>query len=113
MDLLELAPGSIESFKFHSWLIVEVKSDAGLVGIGEAALSPRVTKQVIDLYLKPILVGENPYDLEFLWEHMYRRTMPSGRKGIGMVAISAVDIAIWDLVGKALKQPPGGNVPGG
>ena len=105
MDLLELAPGSIESFKFHSWLIVEVESDAGLVGIGNAALSPRVTKQVIDLYLKPILVGENPYDLEFLWEYMYRRTLPFGRKGIGMVAISAVDIALWDLIGKALKQP--------
>jgi L-alanine-DL-glutamate epimerase-like enolase superfamily enzyme len=105
MDLLELAPGSIESFKFHSWLIVEVESDAGLVGIGNAALSPRVTKQVIDLYLKPILVGENPYDVEFLWEYMYRRTLPFGRKGIGMVAISAVDIALWDLIGKALKQP--------
>ena len=42
MDLLELSAGSLESFKFHSWLIVEVESDAGLVGIGNAALSPRV-----------------------------------------------------------------------
>jgi L-alanine-DL-glutamate epimerase-like enolase superfamily enzyme len=105
MDLLELSAGSLEAFKFHSWLIVEVESDAGLVGLGEAALCPRVTKQVIDLYLKPILVGENPYDLEFLWEYMYRRTLPFGRKGVGMVAISAVDIALWDLIGKALKQP--------
>jgi L-rhamnonate dehydratase len=105
MDILELSTGSLEAFKFYSWLIVEVESDAGLVGIGEAALCPRVTKQVIDLYLKPILIGQNPHDVEFLWEYMYRRTLPFGRKGIAMVAISAVDIAIWDLIGKALKQP--------
>ncbi|HEU4451792.1 MAG TPA: enolase C-terminal domain-like protein, partial [Longimicrobium sp.] len=42
---------------------------------------------------------------EFLWQHMYRRTMAFGRKGIGMVAISAVDIALWDLLGKSAKQP--------
>jgi L-alanine-DL-glutamate epimerase-like enolase superfamily enzyme len=73
--------------------------------VGNAALSPRVTKQVIDLYLKPLLLGADPWDLEFLWQHMYRRTMAFGRKGIGMTAISAVDIALWDLLGKAAKQP--------
>jgi L-rhamnonate dehydratase len=75
------------------------------VGIGNAALAPRVTKQLIDLYLKPILIGQNPFDSEYLWQTMYRRTMAFGRKGVGMVAISAVDIAIWYLLGKTLKQP--------
>src|SRR5262245_22162061 len=93
------------SFRFHGWLIVEVFTDAGHVGIGNAALSPRVTKQVIDVYLKPLLIGKDPFDTEFLWQHMYRKTMAFGRKGIGMVAISAVDIAIWDLLGKSAKQP--------
>ena len=46
-----------------------------------------------------------PFDIEFLWQHMYRQTMAFGRKGIGMVAISAVDIAIWDVLGKAARQP--------
>ena len=80
-------------------------TDSGHVGIGEAALAPRVTKQVIDLYLKPILIGQNPFDSEFLWQHMYRSTLAFGRKGIGMVAISAVDIGIWDLLGKIQNQP--------
>ena len=60
---------------------------------------------MIDLYLKPLLIGADPWDIEFLWQHMYRKTMAFGRKGIGMVAISAVDIALWDLLGKSAKQP--------
>ena len=105
MDLLDLSQDSMASFRFHGWLIVEVFTDAGHIGIGNAALSPRVTKQTIDLYLKPLLIGRDPFDYEFLWQHMYRQTMAFGRKGIGMVAISAVDIAIWDILGKAAGQP--------
>jgi L-alanine-DL-glutamate epimerase-like enolase superfamily enzyme len=105
VDLLDLSVDAMGSFRFHSWLIVEVAADTGAVGIGNAALAPRVTKQVIDLYLKPILIGANPFDSEFLWQHLYRRTITFGKKGIGMVAISAVNIAVWDLLGKALKQP--------
>jgi L-alanine-DL-glutamate epimerase-like enolase superfamily enzyme len=96
---------AMASFRFHGWLIVEVMTDTGLVGIGEAALSPRLTKQAIDLYLKPILIGTDPLDIEYLWQLMYRWTMAFGRKGVGMTAISAVDIALWDLFGKATKQP--------
>src|SRR5215470_2202970 len=105
MDLLSVPQSSMSTFTFHGWLIVEVFSDDGLVGIGNAALAPSVTKQVIDLYLRPLLIGSDPWDIEFLWQHMYRKTMAFGRKGIGMVAISAVDIALWDLLGKSAKQP--------
>jgi L-alanine-DL-glutamate epimerase-like enolase superfamily enzyme len=105
MDLLEFGAASMSTFAFHGWLIVEIFTDDGLVGIGNAALSPQVTKQVIDLYLKPLLLGADPWDHEFLWQHMYRKTMAFGRKGIGMTAISAVDIALWDLMGKSARQP--------
>ena len=105
MDILDLPADSIGSFRFHGWLIVEFFTDAGIVGIGNAALSPRVTKQLIDVYLKPLLLGKDPFDYEFLWQHMYRQTMAFGRKGVAMVAISALDIAIWDILGKAAKQP--------
>lgn len=105
MDLLSFEQQSMRTFTFHGWLVVEVFTDDGLVGIGNAALSPHVAKQVIDLYLEPLLVGQDPWDIEFLWQHMYRRTMAFGRKGIGMVAISAVDIALWDLLGKSAGQP--------
>src|SRR6266550_1208626 len=95
----------MRTFTFHGWLICEVFTDNGLVGIGNAALAPNVTKQLIDLYLKPLLIGADPWDTEFLWQHMYRKTMAFGRKGIALVAISAVDIALWDLLGKSAKQP--------
>jgi L-rhamnonate dehydratase len=105
MDLLELPEASMRTFTFHGWLIVEVFTDDGHVGLGNAALAPQITKQVIDLYLKPLLIGQDPWDIERLWQHMYRKTMAFGRKGIGMAAISAVDIALWDLLGKSAKQP--------
>jgi L-alanine-DL-glutamate epimerase-like enolase superfamily enzyme len=105
MDLLSFGEASMGTFTFHGWLIVEIFTDDGLVGIGNAALAPRVTKQVVDLHLAPLLIGQDPWDVEFLWQHMYRRTIAFGRKGIGMVAISAVDLALWDLLGKSAKQP--------
>jgi L-rhamnonate dehydratase len=105
MDLLNLPEASMQTFTFHGWLAVEIFTDDGLVGIGNAALAPQVTKQVIDLHLKTLLMGKDPWDIEFLWQLMYRRTMAFGRRGIGMVAISAVDIALWDILGKSAKQP--------
>ena len=105
MDLLALPADSMAGFRFHGWLIVEVFTDAGHVGLGNAALSPRLTKQAIDLYLKPLLIGKDPFDTEFLWQHMYRQTMAFGRKGLVMAAISAVDIAVWDILGKSTGQP--------
>jgi L-rhamnonate dehydratase len=105
MDLLDLPADAMAGFRFHGWLIVEIFTDAGHVGIGNAALAPRLTKDTIDLYLKPLLIGADPFDSEFLWQHMYRKTMAFGRKGIGMTAISAVDIALWDILGKASGQP--------
>ena len=105
LDLLALPQASMRTFAFHGWLVVEVFTDNGLQGIGNAALTPAVTKQVIDQYLKPLLIGTDPWDIEFLWQHMYRKTMAFGRKGIGMAAISAIDIALWDILGKSAKQP--------
>src|SRR5262245_61719266 len=104
MDLIapSLSPETMGTFTFHGWLICEVMTDTGLVGIGNAALSPLVTKQVIDLYLKPLLIGTDPWDIEFLWQHMYRKTLAFGRKGIAMVAISAVT----SLFGICLGSPP-------
>jgi L-rhamnonate dehydratase len=107
MDIIapSLSPATMGTFTFHGWLICEIFTDNGLVGVGNAALSPLICKQVIDLYLKPLLIGADPWDIEFLWQHMYRKTMAFGRKGIGMAAISAVDIALWDILGKSAKQP--------
>ena len=108
MDLLYTPSGSkdtMSSFKFLSWLVVEIETSDGIIGIGNAALSPRPCKSVIDNYLKNIIIGESIWDYEYLWQKMYRQTLAWGRKGIGMTAISAVDIAIWDAMGKAVDQP--------
>jgi L-alanine-DL-glutamate epimerase-like enolase superfamily enzyme len=93
------------NFAFHNWLLVEIFTDTGLIGLGNAALSPVVTKALIDTYLQPLLMGADPWDIEYLWQQMYRRTLAFGRKGVALAAISAVDIALWDLLGKDAKQP--------
>jgi L-alanine-DL-glutamate epimerase-like enolase superfamily enzyme len=105
MDIVTFRDASMGNFAFHGWVLVEIFTDSGAVGIGNAALSPVVTKSLIDIYLKPLLIGADPWDTEYLWQQMYRRTMAFGRKGVAMTAISAVDIALWDILGKSAGQP--------
>ena len=96
---------TMASFRFHGWLVVEVETDAGHVGLGNAALAPRVAKHIVDAHLSPLVVGCDPWDYELLWQKMYRATMAWGRKGVAMAAVSAVDLAIWDVLGKASGLP--------
>lgn len=93
------------SFRFHGWLVCEIETEDGTVGIGNAALAPRITKAAIDEYYAPLIIGEDPFDNEYIWQKMYRRSHAWGRKGIGMTAMSAIDIAIWDLMGKEVGKP--------
>ena len=93
------------SFRFHGWLVCEIETEDGTVGIGNAALAPRITKTAIDEYYAPLVIGEDPFDNEYIWQKMYRRSHAWGRKGIGMTAMSAIDIAIWDLMGKEVGKP--------
>jgi L-alanine-DL-glutamate epimerase-like enolase superfamily enzyme len=96
---------AMSSFRFHRWLTCEIECEDGTIGIGNAALAPTLVKVAIDEYYAPIVIGEDPFDYAFIWEKMYRKTHAWGRKGIGMTAISAVDIAIWDLMGKLTGKP--------
>lgn len=105
MDLVARPETSMLGFRFHGWLLVELFTDTGEAGIGNAALAPRLAKQAIDLYLRPLVLGADPFDSELLWQQMYRRTIAFGRKGVVMAAISAIDIALWDLMAKATRQP--------
>ena len=105
MDLVPAPHETMSTFRFHGWTVVEVETDTGLVGLGNVALAPRIAKQIVDQYLAPMVVGQDPWDYEYLSQRMYRATHAWGRKGVGMAAISAVDIAIWDVLGKAAKQP--------
>jgi len=87
------------------WTIVSVEAADGMIGVGEAYPSPGVREVVTD-YLRPVLVGENPLDVERLYRLM--RGSLSGRgsqAGVATIAISGVEIALWDLAGKLLGQP--------
>lgn len=104
-DALRETGDAMSSFRFHQWLTCEVQTDDGIVGIGNAALAPQAVKTAIDAYLAPLVIGADPFDYAYIWEKMYRRSHAWGRKGIGMIAISAIDIAIWDLMGKLTGKP--------
>ena len=104
-DALWMKGDAMASFRFHQWLTVEVITDDGTVGIGNAALAPSVVKKAVDEWYAPLVIGEDPFDYAYIWEKMYRRTHAWGRKGVGMTAISAIDIAIWDLMGKLVNKP--------
>jgi len=84
-------------------ILVRVETDEGLVGIGGTAPAP--ARMMVEDHLAHLLVGENPTNTERLWDQMYRASLPYGRKGLPIMAISAVDIALWDLLGKARGVP--------
>jgi L-alanine-DL-glutamate epimerase-like enolase superfamily enzyme len=89
-------------------LLVEIETDNGLVGIGEAGSAGgplSSTQVVVEHELKPLLVGEDPLLIERLWQKMFQRSRQHGRRGILMHAISGLDIALWDLAGKVAKLP--------
>jgi len=89
--------------------LVEITTDDGLTGWGEAFCqgleSPQIAAAAITHSLTPLLIGNNPLDTERLWFSMYNQTRDFGRKGAVMAAISAVDIALWDLAGQIYSQP--------
>ena len=95
--------------KKRSATIVEVKTNEGIVGWGEAFCQglepPEISAAVIENALKPILVEQSPLDIEVLWHNMYNVTRDFGRKGSVISAISAIDIALWDIAGKYYNQP--------
>ena len=105
ISLLPFQHDSQAPYRFFSWLVVEIETDEGHIGIGNAGLSADVTKQIVDSKLQPLLVGENPLNTEYLYEKMYRSTVAFGRKGAVLAAVSAVDIALWDIKGHVMKQP--------
>ncbi len=104
-DLIYERGDAMSSFRFHQWLTCEVETADGTVGTGNAALAPTVVKKAIDDWYAPMVTGEDPFDVAHIWEKMYRRSHAWGRKGVGMTAMSAIDIAIWDLMGKLVGKP--------
>lgn len=85
-------------------LFVHVKTDEGLEGLGISAGHSAV-QAVVEHTLKDVLIGQDPFDVEKLWNLMFWHVRGFGRKGVAFCAISALDIALWDLKAKALGLP--------
>lgn len=93
--------------------IIEVETDEGITGIGEADASPVVIDAIINAPrshdkscgLKELIQGKDPFDVEILWDEMFENTYYYGRKGAAICAISGIDIALWDIMGKATEKP--------
>ena len=94
-------------------LVVKIRSDSGHVGIGETDTNPWVARAMIEargthimgLGLKEMLLGADPSDVEGLWERMYTGSAMTGRRGLGICAMGALDMALWDLRGKIENKP--------
>ena len=92
----------------RQWTFVQIDTDEGITGWGEATNYPGggsfLTAQTI-LLLKEVLIGADPANIEPLWHTMYRRYTYLGARGLPTAAISGIDIALWDIKGKALGKP--------
>jgi L-rhamnonate dehydratase len=107
--------GAIEALPDSSMeaLLVKITTDTGLVGWGESDGCRAVNKSAIEAPyssivvagLKGLLLGENPMDVTRLWHKMYDGTMYCGRDGAFIHAMAGIDLALWDLKGKALGVP--------
>ncbi len=94
-------------------IIVKVHTDAGLVGMGESDTSPMVARAMIEapesnLYsggLKRLILGENPLEIQKIWDKMYWSSNYNGRRGLGIHAMSAIDIALWDIASQYYGVP--------
>ncbi len=86
-------------------MLVEIVADDGRSGWGEAYGPPAPSKTVVDELYAPRLIGRDPMDTTVIWEELYAAMRDYGRSGFPVAALSAVDIALWDLKGIALGQP--------
>ena len=87
------------------YLWVRLHTDSGLIGLGETYPDPQVEAAVVHRRLAPVLLGRDPSQIDRLWLDMFDKVNFQGWAGAEMRALSAVDIALWDLAGKALEAP--------
>jgi L-alanine-DL-glutamate epimerase-like enolase superfamily enzyme len=85
--------------------VVQIETDQGVHGTGWCEDGCNAVSRIIDGHLSRLIVGQCPFETEGLWDRMFRASTPYGRKGIALMAISAIDIAIWDLLGRATGKP--------
>jgi L-alanine-DL-glutamate epimerase-like enolase superfamily enzyme len=94
-------------------LLVVIRTDAGIEGYGESDLNPWIGKACIEapgthtmgLSMKDLLIGADATDIRGLWDRIYTATAMNGRRGAVIHALGAVEMALWDIAGKAAGKP--------
>jgi D-galactarolactone cycloisomerase len=89
----------------RSSCVVEVETDAGVTGWGECYGPAAVNKALIETQYAPRVVGRDPFDVEAVWEDLYNRIKDYGAQGFSITALSGIDIALWDIMGRATGLP--------
>ncbi len=84
---------------------VEITTDAGITGWGECYGPAAVNKTIVETQYRQRLIGRDPFDVEVLWEDLYNRVKDYGLTGMTIAALSGVDIALWDVIGRAVGKP--------
>jgi L-rhamnonate dehydratase len=86
--------------------LVEVETDSGIIGHGFTAITEEdVVAQIVNGVVAPAIRGDDPLAHEKIWDKLYWTLMPRGQTGYAAHALAAVDVALWDIKGKALRQP--------
>ena len=85
-------------------IVVEIETEAGVTGVA-AGSGGHPAAWLVGHHFARFVVGEDARDLNRIWESLYRASLPYGRKGLPIMAISAVDLALWDLLGKVRGEP--------
>jgi len=103
--LMHATPPETGGWSARNWLFTKVETDGGIYGIGEASGWPRVVETAIH-DMTPLMIGEDPFHIEKLWSKMQVAIMSHGMTGIvGGGAMTGIEMALWDIKGKALGQP--------
>ncbi len=92
-------------YKTRGSCIVEIEADDGTVGWGECYGPSAVAKAYIETQFAPRILGREVFDVEVIWEDLYNRIKDYGGKGMASAALSGIDIALWDLMGKSCGKP--------
>src|SRR6266478_1436328 len=96
-------------FQHHKLVVAQITTDAGIKGLGYSLVfgggGAEAVLTYLDTRLKPLLLGEDPLFVERLWEKMFRVDMGIKKQGVAAYALSALDIGLWDIAGKAAKLP--------
>ena len=94
--------------RYHETMVVRITTSDGIVGYGEgqSPVSPRTSKTIVEDLCRPILMGEDPFDVEYLWQRMFTAMRERGHyTGFFIDALAGCDIALWDIIGKATAKP--------